>query len=112
MLAIRGHHGKCMVVSLGPVCTVTQTSVHAAVCNLSGCHCVCCRLQVLEKCGLAGLTAAELNAGVLALRVSDLDAAALSPVLVALHNNTTVGERSRVSRFPGSSVNVVGQVHI
>lgn len=62
-----------------------------------------CRLQVLEKGGLAGLTAAELNAGVLALRVSDLDAEELSPVLVAAHNNTTVGERSRVTAFPGNS---------
>lgn len=61
-------------------------------------------LQVLEKGGLAGLTPAELNAGVLALRVKDLDAEELSPDLVAVYNNTTVGERSRVNSFPSNSV--------
>ena len=61
-------------------------------------------LQVLEK-GLAGLTAAELNAGMLALRISNLDADELSQVLVAVHNSTTVGERSWVTNFPSNSVN-------
>ena len=46
------------------------------------------------------MTATELNAGVLALRVSDQDRERLSPTLVGSYNNTTVGERSRVRALP------------
>ena len=46
------------------------------------------------------MTATELNAGVLALRVSDEDREGLSSTLVGSYNNTTVGERSRVRGLP------------
>ncbi|DBA78159.1 TPA: PHD and RING finger domain-containing protein 1 [Trebouxia sp. C0005] len=88
---VRGFHAHCLNQDMPdsrfwfcPICAGT---------TIKG-----CLIKALESAGHIGLTAAELNAQVLLMRTSDSDEPCLSPEIVAMHNKTTVTERSRLCR--------------